>query len=85
MTTRRKTAAVARHAVASSDPVPADGSVAGPDAPLNDPWGPVEPRARRRHLEGFAYYFVIVPCWIVASIAVLVFVDAVERYIYGDD
>ncbi len=48
--------------------------------PLADP-----PAKRRRHLEGFAYYFVIVPCWIIASIAVLLFVDAVERYLYGDD
>jgi len=44
-----------------------------------------DPPAKRRHLEGFAYYFVIVPCWIVASIAMLLFVDAVEHYIYGDD
>jgi len=43
------------------------------------------PPVKRRHLEGFAYYFVIVPCWIIASIAVLLFVDAVERYIFGDD
>ena len=48
--------------------------------PLADP-----PAKRRRHLEGFAYYFVIVPCWIIASIAVLLFVDAVEQYVYGDN
>ena len=49
---------------------------------------PPEPDAdapARRRLEGFASYVVYLPVLMVFTLAAYLFVDAVERYLYGDD
>ncbi len=44
-----------------------------------------DPPAKRRHLEGWGYYLVYVPAIIVSTCLALLFVDAVDDYLYGDD
>jgi hypothetical protein len=42
-------------------------------------------KKKRKHLEGLAYYLVYVPALIVFVLLALLFVDAVDEYMYGDD
>jgi len=54
------------------------------DEPRKKP--PASPaKKKRKHLEGLAYYLVYVPALIVFTMLALLFVDAVDDYLYGDD
>lgn len=56
--------------------VPRSDGALTPDEPVGCP---------RRHLEGFGYYLVYVPALIVSALLALLFVDAVDGYLFGDD
>jgi hypothetical protein len=49
------------------------------------PPAPTPAKKKRKHLEGLGYYLVYVPALIVFTLLALLFVDAVDAYIYGDD
>lgn len=55
------------------------------DEPRKKPPPPAPAKKKRKHLEGLAYYLVYVPALIVFTCLALLFVDAVDDYIYGDD
>ena len=72
--TERKKASVARHAGSPE-----------PTAPDPEAKSDLELLTKPRHFQGVVSWVIYIACWIVASAAVVLFIDALERVTYRDD